>query len=34
VNQGLAGVQVKPFFRFWVAFKREQVRLFKQWGGV
>jgi hypothetical protein len=30
----LAGVQVKPFFRFLVAFKREHARLLKQMGGV
>jgi hypothetical protein len=34
VNQWLGGVQVKPFFRFWVALKREQAWLLQQLGGV
>ena len=34
MNQWLAGVQVKPFFRFWVALKREHARLLPQWGGM
>jgi hypothetical protein len=33
-NQWLAGVQVKPFSRFWVALKRGQARLLQQLGGV
>jgi hypothetical protein len=34
VNQTLAGVQVKPFFRFLVALKREQARRLQQLGEV